>query len=341
MKIGLLFAGQGAQYPGMGKSLYENSKEAQRIFDLAGDEIKNFCFEGTKEALRQTEITQPCIYTVTMAAYEAFLEAISNLEESELNHVDLQGMAGFSLGEYAALTAGGTINDFNVGLDIVKQRGKWMSEASKNEDGESKGGMIAAFGERQHILDCVEQARDTGILEGVNFNSPIQTVIAGDREALERFKIKAKELGQIKAVPLSVSTAFHCPMMEPAVGKLQDLLSKTALNKPSVKIYSNVTGRDMMEGSQGDQGQWIAELMARQAKRPVYWQETIENMHADGVEVFIELGPGKTLSGLVKKINPELGVINIQDIESLEESIGKLKTWIHRESGMEEGVEEC
>ncbi|MBR0597906.1 ACP S-malonyltransferase [Sinanaerobacter chloroacetimidivorans] len=335
MKIGLLFAGQGAQYSGMGKSLYENTTEARTIFDQAGEEIKEWCFEGSKEILRQTNVTQPCIYTVTMAAYEAFLGEMTNLDEDMLNSITMQGMAGFSLGEYAALTAGGVIQDFQTGLQIVRQRGQWMSEAGKDESGESKGGMIAAFGDRHRILDCVEQSREDGILEGVNFNSPAQTVVAGDKDALERFKSKAKEMGHIKAVSLSVSTAFHSPMMMPMAEKLKGLLQSVSLAAPASKIYSNISGKDIMEGSHGDAGEWLADIMAKQAMSPVYWQEIIENMKADGVNLFIEIGPGNTLSGLVKKIDSELITMNVDDYDSLMKTINELRGLISAKTGAE------
>lgn len=328
MKIGLLFAGQGAQYSGMGKSLYDSSKEAKRIFDLAGQEIQDWCFEGTKEMLRQTNITQPCVYTVSMAAYEAFLEELSKLDEVLINQIEMEGMAGFSLGEYAALTAGGAIRSFETGLEIVRNRGTWMNEAGKDENGESFGGMIAAFGEREHILECVRISKEDGILEGVNFNSPVQTVVAGDKEALERFKARSKELGHIKAVPLSVGTAFHSPMMAPAVPKLRELLLASDLKKPTVKVYSNVTGKDVMDGASGDTGNWISEIMAKQAMSPVYWQETMENMVADGIRTFIEIGPGNTLCGLAKKIDNELVTMHIENEETLKETMETLKTLI-------------
>lgn len=315
----------------MGKSLYDNSIEAKRIFDLAGRNIQEWCFEGTKELLRQTNVTQPCIYTVSLAAYGAFLEELAKLDEELINKVEMQGMAGFSLGEYAALTAGGAIRSFETGLDIVRKRGEWMNAAGKDENGENKGGMIAAFGDRKHILECVELSREEGILEGVNFNSPVQTVVAGDKEALERFKLKAKELGQIKAVPLSVGTAFHSPMMEPAVPKLRECLLASDLKKPTATIYSNVTGKDIMEGFRGEEGQWLSDLMAAQAKSPVYWQETMENMTADGIGAFIEIGPGSTLSGLARKINHELIIMNIEDYDSLNKTMDRLKSLINGE----------
>jgi [acyl-carrier-protein] S-malonyltransferase len=322
----------------MGKSLYDHSSKSQRIFDLAGDEIKNWCFEGSKDILKQTNVTQPCIYTVELAAYEAFMEALSGLTDSKRDSIEISGMAGFSLGEYAALTAGGVIQDFQAGLNIVRQRGQWMNEAGKDADGENKGGMIAAFGERERIIQCVEKARETGILEAVNFNSPVQTVVAGDKEALKRFRTEAKAFGQIKAVPLSVSGAFHSPMMEPAAEKLRELLSQTEIQKPSMKIYANITGRDLMDGYEkgseefSNPSQWITDVMARQAKSPVYWQETIENMYEDGIHILIEFGPGTTLSGLAKKINPAVETMNVQDYESLTATMERIKELMEERS---------
>lgn len=331
MKIGLLFAGQGAQHTGMGKNLYEESEAARKVLDTAGEQVKSWCFEGTKEMLRQTQITQPCIYTVTMAAYEGFQEELLKLTKEQLGKIEIAGFAGFSLGEYSALTASGVIETFEQGLEIVKNRGTWMNQAGLDENGEAKGGMVAAFGEREHVLECVNLSRGQEILEGVNFNSPIQTVVAGHKEALERFKTKAKELGGIKAIPLSVSTAFHSPMMEPAIPKLRDLLLASRLKAPNMKIYSNTTGRDLMENfPEGDdtveaQGTYIANIMVKQAKSPVYWQETIENMMADGIDVFIEIGPGNTLTGLVKKIKHDAITMNISDHETLMKTMEELR----------------
>jgi [acyl-carrier-protein] S-malonyltransferase len=320
MKVGLLFAGQGAQYPGLGKSLHDCSDAAKRVFALAGKEIEDWCFEGTKEMLRQTDITQPCIYTVSMAAWEAFRERGGDAHR----RLEIAGLAGFSMGEYAALTAAGSIGRFETGLNIVRRRGTWMSEAGKDAAGENKGGMVAAFGERTRVLDCVEASRDRDILEGVNFNSPIQTVVAGDKAALERFRQNARAMG-LKAVPLSVGAAFHSPMMEPAVPKLRELLLASGLKRPAVKVYSNVTGKDVMDGAGEDAASWLAAVMAAQARSPVRWQETIESMVADGIRTFIELGPGNTLSVLAKKINNGLIAMNIEDRETLTKTVAALE----------------
>ena len=300
----------------MGKSLFDGSEAARGIFQAAGEEVQEWCFNGTKEMLRMTQITQPCIYTVTMAAYGALQEA---LKEEGSPEMDIIGFAGFSMGEYAALTAAGSIDDYEKGIRIVTSRGQWMNEAGQGPDGEPRGGMIAAFGEREDICHCVDLVREDGILECVNFNSPIQTVVAGDKEALARFRQKSKEMGHIKAVPLSVGTAFHSPMMEPCTEKLRELLKEAELHQPNLPVYSNVTARPIPASAD------LADLMARQAMSPVYWQETIENMIADGVELFVEIGPGTTLTGLVHKISHEVKTANVEDMESLGKTLAILK----------------
>jgi len=326
MKIGLLFAGQGAQYPGMGKSLYESSDAAGKVFDDAGEQIKEWCFEGTQETLMLTHVTQPSVYIVTMAAYQAFLEAISEFGESFWDSIELTGIAGFSLGEYSALTAAGVIDNVEKGLGIVKNRGELMLKAGSDAEGNQKGGMAAAFGDRQTILRCVDEARQGGILEGVNFNSKVQTVVAGGKEELERFK-QVAAANKVKVFPLSVSTAFHSPMMEPAIEPLRQILLKSDLKVPISKIYCNVTGDDMFGGkhfAEEDITEHVSDMMAKQAGSPVYWQETIENMARDGIETFIEIGPGTILSGFVKKTLPQIKILNIEDEESLRKTMQTL-----------------
>jgi len=307
MKIGFLFAGQGAQYPGMGKSLYECSKAARKVFDDAGEEIKDRCFNGTKESLRQTQITQPCVYIVGMAAYSALIESID---------IEPVGVAGFSLGEYSALTAAKVIENIDIGLKIVTRRGELMMKAGLGDDGAPIGGMTAALGKREEILKYVDSAREDGILSAVNFNSPSQTVVAGDKAALKRFGEKASG-SKVKVIPLSVGTAFHTSMMRPAVEPLRQLLIEAELKKPALKIYCNLTGKEI-EGS-------IACVMAKQAESPVRWQETIENMAADGIEILIEIGPGKALSGMVRKTAPQITTMNVEDKESLEKTVETLR----------------
>lgn len=325
MKIGITFAGQGAQYPGMGSDLYKTYEAAKNIFDMAGDQVKQWCFEGDEETLKQTHITQPCVYTVTMAAYEAFLEA---LEKAGLNHdIEIQGYAGFSLGEYAALTAAGTIDQIQTGMDIVSKRGKLMTEAGLGPDGNPRGAMAAGMGKRDEILAVVEEARGDGILEGVNFNSPAQTVVAGDKEAVSRFVAAAKEK-KIRAKELPVSTAFHSPMMVPAAKELKTILQGAGLKKPEAKVYANVTSEDIMKDCTGEPAEYLADMMSRQAMSPVYWEEIIQHFKRDGTETLVEIGPGKTLSGLAKKTVPELNRFHIEDAESLDAAIEGLKALV-------------
>lgn len=323
MKIGIVFAGQGAQYSGMGKDLYDSYPQAKEIFDLAGDQIKEWCFEGDAETLKQTHVTQPTIYTVSMAAYKALL---AELEKNGLSDkLEIDAVAGFSLGEYSALTAAGVIPKISEGVEIVAQRGTLMQEAGRDEDGNAKGTMAAALGKREKILDLVEQAREDGILEGVNFNSPKQTVVAGDKAAVARFAELAKE-NRIKAIPLSVSTAFHSPMMIPAAEKLKDVLRQAELKMPEITVYADVTADDIMKDYDGgDLKDYLVEIMAKQAMNPVYWEEIIRRFEADGVKAIIEVGPGTTLSGLTKKTCKEIAALNVENVETLQETIAQLK----------------
>lgn len=323
MKIGIVFAGQGAQYSGMGKDLYDSYPQAKEIFDLAGDQIKEWCFEGDAETLKQTHVTQPTIYTVSMAAYKALL---AELEKNGLSDkLEIDAVAGFSLGEYSALTAAGVIPKISEGVEIVAQRGTLMQEAGRDEDGNTKGTMAAALGKREKILDLVEQAREDGILEGVNFNSPKQTVVAGDKAAVARFAELAKE-NRIKAIPLSVSTAFHSPMMIPAAEKLKDVLRQAELKMPEITVYADVTADDIMKDYDGgDLKDYLVEIMAKQAMSPVYWEEIIRRFEADGVKAIIEVGPGTTLSGLTKKTCKEIAALNVENVETLQETIAQLK----------------
>lgn len=322
MKIGMLFSGQGSQYPGMGIDLYENYEPARQVFDEAGEEIKQWCFNGTKEMLRQTNITQPSVYTVSMAAYRSFTD--------ELNHripeAKISAMAGFSMGEYAALTAGGVISDFDTALHIIKKRGQYMTEAGLDESGNPKGAMAAAFGDRDQILKCVEGLRGDNILECVNFNSPIQTAIAGDIEAIDRLCENARVDYGVKVKRLSVSSAFHSSMMDDAAVKLSEELRDVIFQPPRFPIYSNITGRNLMEDKPSDveDSDWIAERLTLQVKSPVYWQETLENMRAYGIDVFVEVGPGKTLSALTSKTLKDVESLHVDNKESMEHTIGRI-----------------
>lgn len=323
MKIGMLFSGQGSQYPGMGSDLYEKYEPAGKIFDKAGDLIKDQCFNGTKEMLRQTHITQPSVFTVSMAAYESFMDKLA----AEIPEAKISAMAGFSMGEYAAMTAAGMIHDFETTLNLLKKRGQYMTEAGLDSNGKPRGAMAAAFGKREKIMEAVDALREGDILECVNFNSPIQTAVAGDAKAIERLNERARSEFGVKIKVLSVSSAFHSSMMEPASKRLQKELENIEFIRPALTVHSNITGKDIMEGKPEGVSDtaWIRERLTLQVKSPVYWQETIENMRNDGIDLFVEVGPGKTLSALAAKTVKGAKELHVEDEESMEKTIWGIK----------------
>jgi [acyl-carrier-protein] S-malonyltransferase len=311
----------------MGKSLYELSPAAKKVFDAAGPDIKRWCFEGSKEDLRQTHVTQPTVFAVAMAAHAALIEALAGGGLLGSGKIEIAGLAGYSLGEYAALTAAGCIKDLGEALDTVRKRGEYMAEAGRGPDGGQNGGMAALLGERQAIIGCVDAVREGDVLEAVNFNSPSQTSVAGGLAALDRLKKKAKETEGLKFVPLSVSAAFHSSLMKPAAEKLALALEALDLAEPETPVYTNLTGRDIMEGRPEGVGlsEWIRGRLTLQAMSPVRWQETVENMSGDGIELFIELGPGRTLTGFAGKILPGARALNVEDAESLEAALAEIR----------------
>jgi [acyl-carrier-protein] S-malonyltransferase len=384
-KIALVFSGQGAQYPGMGKSLYDSSPATKAVFDEAGDWIKDKCFEGTVDELRETSTTQPAVYTVDMAAFAALKEkldcratlamtnrdntvstaterdntvstatdngnavshAASNdnaifdtrhCEERSDEAIQISAVAGFSLGEYAAFTAAGIIPDVKAGFDLVCRRSALMAEVGRYPDGSPRGVMAAVLGDKDDILALVEVSRGNDVLEAVNFNSANQTVIAGDSAAVTRFSANAKNSGKkLRAIPLAVSTAFHSPIMEPAANGIADAVKGLEFGNALYPVYLNLTGGrlDFAEGLdpasnagtgfQEDYSGVIRSILAAQVKSPVYWQKTIENIVAAGVDAIIELGPGKTLTGLNKKNAPGILALHVEDEESLNKTIAAL-----------------
>lgn len=305
MKLAVVFSGQGAQYPGMGKNLYETNEQSKSVFDKAPENIRTLCFDSTMEELSQTSVTQPCVYTMTMAAYAAFLDGCRALG------VEPEMTAGFSLGECAALTASG-VYDFETGIKLVTNRGIWMQEAAGG-----KGGMVAALAKAELVEECVEETKPFGMILAANYNSPKQTVVSGDFAALEAFQKIAKEK-RIRAVPLKVGGPFHSPMLAPAAENMKNALSELSLNKPSMALYSNVTAEKI-----GDEN--LPELLSKQIMSPVRWEQTVRNMVKDGADIFVEIGPGKTLCGLIAKTDPSVTVCNVEDAESLNAALAIIK----------------
>lgn len=302
--IAFLFSGQGSQYPGMGTSLYEGSPAARKVFETA-DQIRPGtsaqCFTGTAEELSVTQNTQPCLYCVDLAAARALEEA----------GVAADFAAGFSLGEVAALTFAGVFSDED-GFAFVTKRGQAMEAAA----GQTPGAMAAVL---KLSNETVEQlCSEFSQVWPVNYNCPGQLVVAGEKEELSRFCEKAAAAGG-KAVPLAVSGGFHSPLMEPAAKELSPVLEQLATAAPRLPVYANVNARPYDEET-------ARELLLRQVKSPVRWQETLEALAAQGVDTFIECGAGKTLSGLVKKTLKGVTVLRVEDMETLKAAVEAVKS---------------
>lgn len=301
-KIAFVFAGQGAQYSGMGQSLCEASPAAKAVFDVA-DKLRpgtsQQCFTGTVEELSITKNTQPCLYCVDLAAAKA-------LEEAGV-HPDY--VAGFSLGEIAALAYAGVFTE-EQGFSFVCKRAQAMQKAGE----ENPGAMAAVLKLKNEQVE--ELCAGFEKVWPVNYNCPGQLVCAGEKSQIEEFCQKVGEAGG-KAVPLAVSGGFHSPFMESASQTLQEELGTMELSEAKVPVYANFTARPYDETAK--------ELLTQQVKNPVRWQETVETLHSLGVDTFIECGPGKTLCGLIRKTVKGVKTLNVQDGESLQAALEALK----------------
>ena len=306
-KIAFIFPGQGSQFVGMGKDLYDNFDEAKKVFDTAnialGKSITNICFEGPEEDLKQTINTQPAIVTMSIAAMETL--------KSKLN-ITPNYTAGHSLGEYCAMYASGVMNLENT-FKAIQKRAEVMSEV--------KGGAMAAvLNASEEVLRAgLEEGSKVGYVDVANYNSPAQVVITGDENAVEKAGEYYLANGVRRFVPLPVSGAFHSKYMEKAGHNFETFVADLELNDATIPVITNV---DANETTLSDE---FRAKMPRQIYSSVHWTQTIQKMVENGVDTFIEIGPGKVLAGLNKKIAPEATVYNIFDKESLESTINSLR----------------
>lgn len=302
-KIAFVFSGQGAQAPGMGKELYDCSPAAKAVFDLA-DSIRpgtsQQCFEGTQEELNVTINTQPCLFACDLAAAKAAQE----------RGIQPDCAAGFSLGEAAAVAFSGMLTEAEA-FSMVCKRAELMNEAAQKNPGAMAAVMKLSPQQVETLCGPIENAWP------VNYNSPKQTVVAASADTIDQV-VEAASAQRGRAVKLAVSGAFHSPLMHSAADGLREYLASVSLREERLPVYANLTA----EPYGGDK----KETMAAQCENPVRWQKTIENMIANGVDTFIEVGVGKTLAGLIKKINPEVMVYQIENKEGLDaaaEALGK------------------
>ncbi|MGE5654998.1 MAG: ACP S-malonyltransferase [Bacillota bacterium] len=309
-KIGFIFPGQGAQYVGMGKALYEQYPLAQQLFceadEALGFSLSTLCFEGPEEELKKTEITQPAILTVSVIAWRLFADA----------GITPVMVAGLSLGEYSALVAADALC-FSDAVKLVHQRGRYMQEAVPL----GQGGMAAILGlDRQKLTDVCIQASSIGVVAPANFNCPGQIVIAGSAAAVDEAVRLAQEAGARRAVKLPVSAPFHTSLLEPAGVRLAQDLKHTDLRSPKVPVLANVTAKP----HQTEPGA-IAQSLVEQVSHPVLWEDCVGAMLQAGIDTFVELGPGQTLSAFVRKISREVKVLNVEDPETLTKTVEALK----------------
>ena len=293
--IGILFPGQGAQAPGMGKWLCETYPVARELFDTAGEvlgyDIADLCFNGPPEKLNATEFSQPALFTVGMAA----ATVLAN-EQSEFV-AKIKSAAGLSLGEYTAVCFAGGL-DFSDALKLVQRRGQAMQAAADAV----QSGMSSVLGLDLEKLTqvCDDVRTDDEVLQPANMLCPGNIAVSGHLSALGRLEPVAKEAGAMKTISLSVAGAFHTSLMQPAVAKLRDALDEMPIQETRIPIYSNV---DAMPHQSADE---IRDLLSRQVVQPVRWEDSIRKMLDDGVQGFLEAGTGRVLRGTLKRINRKL-----------------------------------
>ena len=304
MNTAFVFPGQGSQYVGMGRDLYETYAEVRALFDEAdgilGFSLSRLCFEGPKEELGDTINTQPALLTISVALLRL-------LESGQLGP---STVAGHSMGEYTALVAAGAL-DFADGLRLVRERGRVMKEAGE----QNPGGMAAVLGLEAETLDEIcQMARQKtgGIVQLANYNSPGQIVISGHKEALEQAMELSKERGARRVIPLAVSIASHSPLMQTAARSFAGVVAQVDFHQPQVPIVANVTAAPITTVAE------IREELVEQLTSTVRWVESIQYMIAQGVTTFVEIGPKNVLTGLMRRIDKSVQTVNVGDVAGVE-----------------------
>lgn len=305
MSTAFVFPGQGSQSVGMGQALAAAYPEAKAVFDAAddalGEKLSSLCFEGPEEALKLTANTQPAILTVSVAAHAVFAKRFGALPSF---------VAGHSLGEYSALVASGAMS-LGDAVRSVRARGSFMQDAVPA----GIGAMAAVLGlAPEKVAAICEESAQGQVVAPANFNEPNQTVIAGHKEAVERASVALKAAGAKRVLPLPVSAPFHCSLMQPVVPRLAEVLGKVAFSAPKMPVISNVEATPNAEASR------IVDLLLRQVTGSVRWIESVQALEKAGVTKVVELGPGKVLSGLIKRISPSIVCVNVEDPTSLEKA---------------------
>lgn len=311
-KLAFIFPGQGSQYIGMGKDFYDNFKVARYVFEEANHslsmDLSGLIFHGEDEVLRKTENTQPAILATSIAILNCVKKFGLGPEYS----------AGLSLGEYSSIVFAGGIG-FSDALKIVRERGRFMQEAVPL----GIGGMVAILGlEDENLPLVIESSKDYGLVEIANYNSPGQIVISGELKALELASRKAIELGAKKVVDLPVSAPFHSSLLKPAGERLENELSKYNINDLNKKVIANIDAKIIKNKDE------LKDKLVKQVSSSVLWMQSVEFMINEGIDTFVEIGPGKSLTGFVKKIGKSLGkdikALNISDLDSFNKVLNLL-----------------